>query len=62
MEKSGEQSKIRLRNFAERTDCQLSRNGDMEITGEDAERRLGEVGGGGRNPDRLTSSLAYSYV
>ena len=61
MEKSGEQSKRRLRNFAERNNCQLSRNGDMEITGEDAERRLGE-GGGGRNPDRPTSSLAYSYV
>ena len=48
MEKSGEQSKRRLRNYAERTDCQLSRNGDYRrMTQKGGWERGGGGGGGG---------------
>ena len=47
MENSGEQSKRRLRNYAERNDCQLSRYGDNRSMtqkggreGEQSKRRL----------------------
>ena len=56
MEKSREQSKRRLRNCAERNECQLSRNGDYRSLKQMGGWEGG--GGGGRNSDRPTSSLA----
>ena len=58
MKKSGEQSKRRLRNYAERNNCQLSRYGDYRS--ETQKGGLGEGGGGGGAPnyDGPTSTLA----
>ena len=47
MENSGEQSKGRLRNYAERNDCQLSRYGDyrsmMQKGGREGEQSKGRL-------------------
>ena len=55
---SGEKSKRRLRNYAERNDCQLSRYGDYRSRTQDEKRGGGGGGGRGRNSDGPTSSLA----
>ena len=61
MKKSAEQSKRRLRNYAERNDCQFSGNGDNWSMTQKGGREKGDGGGGGeerRNPDGPTSGLA----